>query len=668
MKHNILIAITAIILGVALIGCKTSSTSVNDELKNETLLSINDRSVTVEEFVYTYEKNNKNNAELYSEDDLNDYMSLFKTYQLKVAEAEMRGMDSLPAFRKEYRKYKKQLAKPYLTEPEFNDHLAKEVYERLKWDISTSHILIRMEQNPAPEDTLIAYKKIQSIYQKLLTGSDFEALAVSDSEDPSAQMENAPRGYQGNLGYFTALSLVYEYENAMFRTEVGQLSKPFRTAFGYHILRVNDKKESLGEIEVAHIMVSAPNGIALSDSIAAKKRIETAYEELKKGAKFSDVCVSYSDDIQTKEKGGRLPSLTMGSRVGPDFEAAAFSLKNNGDFSGPIKTPFGWHIIKLLDKSEGKEYDEVKTELINKVKRKPRAQLNEEVLVTRLKAENNFQENTENKELALSNPDSLLLQGKWRYSMDDTRLLNTLITINGLEYSTERFYGFCIKLQTKQPKTTSPQVIINHLYKKWIAKELTSYEEAHLSKKYPAYRLLLKEYRDGILLFDLMNAEVWNKAIKDTSGLSSFYMENKDAYWWEERIDATIYTLRDTTLATFFEQKLSLGLSNDDLIQEMNKIKPLSLKIKTGKFDKKTAGILSLINWDKPNQNFSHDGKLHYVIIHGKVSPAQKTLQDARGLIISEYQDQLEKEWISELEKRHTISVDSKVFEKLLKK
>lgn len=513
-----------------LFSCKASQNNSSDL----SLITIEGTSVPVDEFVYVYTKNNFNNDSTFSKEDVKDYLDLYINFKLKVKEAEEKGLHEKESFKEELEGYRKQLAKPYLTESGVTDELVKEAYERLKTEINASHILIGLAPEAAPEDTLRVFNKLMQIRAKALGGEDFAALAKEHSEDPSA----ASNG--GNLGYFTALQMVYPFEDAAYKTKEGEISYPVRTRFGYHLIYVKDKRPSQGKVKVSHIMVRATQGISPEDSVAARKEIYEIYEQLQNGADWFEMASQYSDDISTKSSGGALPWFGTGNMI-PEFEAVAFSLDEPGEFSAPLKTVYGWHIIKLDEKQELESFEVLEPSLKMKVTKDSRAELNKIALINRLKQENNYQKFDEVIAAATSEIDSTLVLGKWSYSSENQQLGSVLFSINDREYTVKDFYDFVSENQRQQNNVDAEQYM-KMLFDQFVDTSLIAYEEEHLADKYEDYRMLFKEYRDGILLFELMDKKVWSKAVEDSAGLRNFYEQHKENYYWKERAEATIFS------------------------------------------------------------------------------------------------------------------------------
>jgi len=496
---------------------------------------LGNESVSVSQFKYVYQKNNGNEPDAYSEKSLKEYLELFTNFKLKVLEAKQQGLDTAQSFIKELEGYKKQLAQPYLTEKSVTDNLIKEAYERMKEEIAASHILINIAMDADPSDTLKAYQKIADIKKRALAGEDFGKLAAEYSQDPSAANN------KGLLGYFTSLQMVYPFEDAAYKTKVGDISSICRTKFGYHIVKVTDRRTSRGEVKVAHIMVRAAEGISAEDSLEAKKKSDEIYAKIKKGEKWDELASQFSDDLGTKNKGGVLPFFGTNAMI-PSFEDAAFSLANVGDISAPIKTPYGWHIIKLIEKKGLAEFKDLEPTLKTKVSKDSRSDLNRSFLLARLKKENNFTENLVGVKLIQTKADSSLIKGKFAINNADKDLATLLFTIGISKFTIGDFYKFVTDRQRAKP-TYSPAHYTNLLYKEFVETSILNNEESHLEDKYSDYKNLVNEYREGILLFQLMDSKVWNKAINDTLGLKNFFNTNKENYKWNRRLNATIYSV-----------------------------------------------------------------------------------------------------------------------------
>ena len=512
-----------------LAGCTASKAP---ETKEPVLFTVAGKPVTTTEFNYVYNKNNSNSDNAASKGSVQEYLELYKNFKLKVTEAEKRGLDTTTAFRKELEGYKEQLAQPYLTEKNVTDQLIKEAYERMKQEVNASHILVNVASDADPKDTLAAYNKIMELRQRTLAGEDFNTLARTTSDDPSAK-ENS-----GNLGYFTALQMLYPFEKAAFNTPKGQISPPVRTRFGYHIIKVNEVRPAQGEIKVAHIMVRATPGIPKADSVVAKKKIDALYNRVLRKENWDKLTSQFSEDASSATKGGELPWFGTG-RMLPSFEEAAFKLTNPGDISKPVQTPYGWHIIKLIERRSLPSYEEMEPYLRSKVAKDSRSELNKAAFLKRIKQENNFQEVKAGKDFALSKATDALTNPDWKFTGPEKEANQPLFSIKDRQYTVKDFFTY-VQKNPKPVTNASANHALNLLYDSFVTSSLISYERENLETKHLDYRMLVNEYRDGILLFQLMDEKVWSKAIEDTVGLKTFFEQNKENYKWDTRADALI--------------------------------------------------------------------------------------------------------------------------------
>ena len=481
------------------------SMSIFSQKKSKTLVTINEENITVADFKRVYEKNLDaiDNKEA---KDVTNNLELFINYKLKVKEAYQLKLDTLPSYKKEIETYKNQLAAPYLQDTTFLDKMVKDVYFRVKNKVKAKHILIRTAKDARPKDTIKAYNKILKIRNRILAGEDFEKVAQETSEDNSARddAKSGRKGNKGNLGYFDAFKMVTPFENAAYNTKVGQVSKPFRTQFGYHILKVDDLKPSEGEIEAAHILI-------LDKTDVGKMKIFEVYEKLIVNNSFEELAKQYSEDNGSKNRGGKLGKFGTGRMVKP-FEDAAFSLQKEGAFSKPFKTRFGWHIVKLIKKHPVKPFKELEKELRNKIKNSARMQMSETAVINKLKATYNIVENEAAKKI---------LDRKNIRAIPKDSLQIMMFSINDKKIKQEDFIDY-IKNRRNQPVFT--------LFEMFKNQEILTYYKENLVNTEPEYAYILKEYEDGLLLFELMQDKIWNKSTKDTLGLQNYFEKHKANY------------------------------------------------------------------------------------------------------------------------------------------
>lgn len=512
------------------------------------LFTIQDEPTSLKEFLYVYNKNNFTRDTTDLAEDLRQYLDLYINFKLKVREAKDAGLHQDQAFLEELEGYKKELAKPYLSEKSVTEKLIREAYERLSTEINASHILIGLKSNPEPADTLAAWNKIMKIREQALNGADFNELARQHSEDPSAGMNG------GRLGYFSALQMVYPFENAAYNTPVGEITKPVRTNFGYHLLKVHHTRPSQGKVKVAHIMVRTSEEASLDEDRQAKDKINEIHQRLQDGGDWNQLAAQFSEDRSNRNNGGELDWFGTGSMV-PSFEEAAFSLSEKGQISAPVRTPYGWHIVRLLDRQQLLPLEEMRAELAARVSRDSRAQLQQNALMERLMKENNVEQNSDNLEAVIEKADASLLTGSWDYKPDTTEASMELFRINGEPYTLGRFQQW-ISQNARGAGDMKPEQYLQQLYGRWQQQSLLAYEEAHLAEKYDDYRLLVQEYHDGILLFQLMDEKVWTRAIEDSVGLENWFSNNQELYQWDERVKGTLYSAASADVLSKVEEAM----------------------------------------------------------------------------------------------------------------
>ncbi len=627
------------------------------------ILTIDGKPVTRSEFESVYKKNNGKDISA-DKKSVRDYLDLFINFKLKVKEAEVQGLDTLKTFKDELAGYRKQLAAPYLTDKNVNEGLITEAYERSKTEIHASHILMKCAEDALPKDTLIAYNKVIEFRKRALKGEDFAALARESANDgdPSAK-DNG-----GDLGYFTALQMVYPFENMAYATKTGEISMPVRTRFGYHIIKVQDKRPNQGEILVAHIMVRFNKEFKQQDSANAQKKINEIYEKLKAGEKFEDLASQFSEDKQSAAHGGQLNWFGAGKMPVPEFEKASYALKNNGDYSAPFATKYGWHIVKRLDKKDMPAFDAMKADLKQRVSKDSRSQAGKSALIARVKKENSFKETRTVKGKTSSFTaldeiypliDSSYFKGKW--TADKTSKMNKeLFTLAGKKY-TQADFGKYLELHQTRRSSFETHYVVDQQYNNFVDESCVSYEESTLEQKYPDFKNLLQEYRDGILLFDLTDRKVWSKAVKDTNGLKEFYEKNKNNYLWDERADVTTYKCADEKVAKEVRKMLLKNKTEAEITPLINKTSQLNLSAETVMYLKGENKMVDE-NWKMGISNdIKQDGKVYILVVNKLLPKSPKTLNEAKGIVTADYQNYLEKEWLSGLRNNHKVEVKEEV-------
>jgi peptidyl-prolyl cis-trans isomerase SurA len=627
------------------------------------LMTINGKPVLKSEFEYIYNKNNTNNS--LDKKTLDEYVDLFINFKLKVEEAKAQGIDTTKSFINELSGYRSQLTKPYLTDSKVDEAVLLEAYNRLKEDVDVSHILIRIPQNATPADTLKAWNSIQSIMKRLQKGEDFTKVAKEVSEDPSATDNAGQPGNGGHLGFISAFRTVYPFETMAYNTPVGSLSKVVRSAFGYHIIKVYGRRNSLGEILVSHIMkFTSKDDEAVNK--AAKASIDSIYQRVLAGDDFGELAAKYSQDKGSSVKNGELPWFGTGRMV-PEFEAAAFALKNVGDVSAPVKSAYGWHIIKLKEKKGVDSFENIKADLERKVKRDERANLGQQSFLQRLRADYNFQLTKSSVQDFYKIATNRTLNDSV-FKAEAAKLNKPLFSFAGKNYSQANFADY-LKKYSNSDKSIASEMIDEKL-KAFTDAELLAYEDTQLEKKYDDFRFLMNEYHDGILLFEVSNNEVWEKASKDTEGLAKYFNNHKADYTWKEpHYKGRVISCKDKE--TFKAARSIVSKSNIDSIDKYLR-KRLNdsiqyVKIEKGIFVKGENKVIDSKIF-KTKDEFVPTKEYPFVFVVGKMlknTPEDYT--DVRGLVTADYQEYLEKEWINTLRAKYPVTVDQNVLKTVKK-
>jgi len=670
------------------------------------IMTINGKPVYKSEFENVYKKNSGKEVSK-EQKTVKEYVELFSTFKMKVFEAEANGLDTTASFKGEFAGYRKQLALPYLTDKNVNEALLQEAYERMKTEVKASHILLRVAEDALPKDTLEAYTRLSIIreallgknptsakiaeYETILKKSSFGltkssthqdtlnhntklstiksliATLTSDadkfalaakktSEDPSAS-DNG-----GDLGYFTSLQMVYPFECAAYKTNVGEISMPVRTRFGYHIVKVADKRPNQGEILTAHIMVKFNKDMADAEKENLKLKINEIFTKLKAGEKFEDLARQFSDDKQSAEKGGQLQWFGS-SRMPVEFEKAAFSLANNGDYSEPFKTNYGWHIVKRIDKKNIPTFNEMKGDLKQRIGKDSRTQAGRASLIEKIKKENNFKENALAKTEFLKIMDTTIFQGKWEAKKAEKLGNKELFRLGTTIYKQNDFAKYMESRQTLRPQMDY-NMFLQQSYKSFVDEKIINFEDANLETKYVDFKNLMKEYRDGILLFDLTDQKVWSKAVRDTLGLKSFYENNKNNYLWEERAEATIYKCANEKVAKEVRSMVMKNKSEKEILEKINITSQLNLNTESITYLKGENKQLDS-NWKLgvvPTETSASKNTENTILVINRLLPKiPKTIAEAKGIITADYQTYLEKEWLAYLKNKYTVTINEEV-------
>ncbi|AKP51626.1 peptidylprolyl isomerase [Cyclobacterium amurskyense] len=644
-----------------------SATPVPDPIKEanpplDYLLKIDGETSDREEFLYILNKNRQKDAAPISRTEFEENFELFVDYKLKVKYAMDLGMHKTKAFSDEFSAFKDQLKKPYLLENSLTEGELRKAYSRMQEIVKASHILFQFPQNASKEDSIAVFKMAEKIKAEAEAGEDFHQLAVQHSDDPSASSN------KGSLGYFTALQMVLPFEEAAYNLKVGEISSPIISDFGYHIIKLEDRRPNPGQLHVSHLLIRSAG--AEEDQMAFNKINQIHQNLIENPSQWLELVKTYSEDPGSKANKGMIPWFGVGSIV-PEFEHAAFSLSKKGDFSAPVKTEYGYHIIRLEGAKPVPPFNEVLPTIKSNILRDSRSNLIKDQVLAMQKAKFNVTENSQ-----------LINSLKNAFSSSSGRPVAQLyIKLEGLsnkgdklivrsEWKDATIQDFIAYLKKEGPSVnTLLNVSFDEVYGDYLENLLATWEEEHLYQNNKDYRQLVNEYKNGMLLFELMNNEVWQKALEDSTGQRNYFQNNTDNYMWSKRVKALIVKAIKSQNISKVESWLSTKTLTDSLSTELKnrflEKNTLLFTVEQKTFEVDNNELLSELDL---NQTFHklHQNEETVLIVLGETLPArQKKYEETRGRLIQDYQQYLETKLITELKQKYTIQVNEDEKEKI---
>lgn len=618
------------------------------------LLTIEDKEVTRGEFERIYLKNN--NEKVKDESEIDEYLDLFINFKLKVIEAENQGYDTSATFLKEYNKYLSQLAEPYFTDKEYEDFLIKQAYDRKTKEVRVSYILIKTDSQ---SDTIAAYNKAMDAYTKLSKGADFLEVAKEMSDAKNVEKNKA------DAWFSTVFAMPYVLENFAFENKIGDISKPILLPNGYYILKITDIRPAPGEVKASHIYIRLQQDPTEKDSLKAMQIIDSVQMELDAGTPFDEIASKFSEDNFSASKGGDLGWFSTG-RMLREFEKAVFDIEKIGDYVGPVRTPVGYHFIKLTGKKKIRSYEEEYEDLKKEISKKPRYDKIKEKVVNDLKKEYNYKQVNKLDEF-YNNVDSTILEGKWtaKYFKGNT---TPLVTFADQIVTSEDFAKF-IKTYQKRTRNQNIKSVIDEHFENMVTETIKAYEITQLPKKNEKFKYLVQEYHDGLLLFDITNEIVWEKAVKDTVGLKNYYSENRNKYY--QKINLVVYKCSDEKALKktikILKKKETKNISDSTVLSIVNKKSELVSIEQNGVFkegdNEETDEIIKMMQDGK----IAKDQQIVILESSSKVVYLKDNLKFVKGLVTADYQNELEKQWIKELRAKYKVEVNQELFEAIKK-
>ncbi|WP_303317483.1 peptidylprolyl isomerase [Flavivirga abyssicola] len=624
--------------------------------QKDVLFFVDDSPVYTSEFLRVYNKN-LDLVQDESQKDIDEYLTLFTNYKLKLKEARALGLDERPSYRRELSNYRKQLIKSFMTDAEVTDAMVAEAYERISYDVKATHILVKVAENASPEDTLVAYNDIVKLRNRALK-EGFEKVRK--------EVHNGQTVFGEELGYFSGFSMVYKFETAAFNTKTGEMSKPFRTRFGYHIVNVLDKRKSRGERTVAHIMVVEKKG----DSLAEKPevRIQDIYKKINQGEAFDVLAKQFSDDRGSASKGGVLPAFSSGKLGSQEFEDVAFGLNDLEAVSKPFKTQYGWHIVKLIAKKPIPTFEAIRPELEQKVKRDDRSKLIDEALYKSLKEKYHVT----NNQSALDYFESILTDDFFKRTW---KLPNNfkedmpLFKIGEKQFFYKDFSNYLLKEQRRGTQKTSLKMVVSKKYNNFLNSSLVKYQEDNLETENEEFAHIVNEYRDGLLLFDLMETTIWNAAKTDSIGVEDFYKTHKSKYVLPQRIDAVVASSSKQKILKKVTKLLKRGMEVDQIKALVNSNDKIEVMFTSGIMDAEHQALPKSFQFKKGiSKIHNHNGTFVVVQVNDILEKTQQTLEEVKGTVMSDYQVFKEEKWLKDLSDKYKIKVNQEALNSIKNK
>ncbi|HVS97429.1 MAG TPA: peptidylprolyl isomerase [Puia sp.] len=619
----------------------------------QTLFTIDNVPVSRDEFLRAYNKNNV--AQNPTEKSYRDYLELYIRYKLKVRAAYDARLDTLPSQRSELQSFRSQVAESYLKDDTSLARLVKEAFDRSQKDIRLSHILILLPKNPTPADTLKAYEKARAAYEALKKGRKFRDVAMEYSEDPSVRTNG------GDIGYITVFTLPYQLEDLAYSTPPGHFSKPWHTHGGYHIFRNDGERKALGRIRVAQILLAFPPSATAVMQESIRHKADSIYSLLKRGADFASLARTFSGDNLSYQAGGELPEFGIG-RYDSAFEATAFGLDRDGAISRPLKTAFGYHIIKRIARRPApRELDSlVAAGLRQQVMNDPRIEVSRKALLNRILQQVDYHRaDIDDRDLWAFTDSAMLNTGL--PSFRGLTRTTVLFSFSRQSYAVAEWLSYFRSVRGQRPGGIQ---VDKDLFDRWIERVAQDYYRNHLEEYNPDFAFQLTEFREGNLLFEIMQRKIWDKASTDSAGLRKYYEGHKDRYRWNPSADALLFTCRDVATAEALKarlQKYPVSMWRQMVDSAATAIQADSGRYELAQIPGSGGSAVAPQTYTAFSTNPADNSVSFAYILNFHADRSPRNFRDARGFVINDYQNWMEDQWIAELKKKYPVKVDEKM-------
>lgn len=622
---------------------------------------------------------------------LEEYVELFANFRAKLLDARLRGFDTTPTLLKELTKYRTELAAPYLIDSAEMDRLMREAYERNHYSLHAAHILVRCAVDATPADTVEAYQRICELRRRIVDGGE-NFYAVATEEVLRANPRTTTRPNEGDLGYFSAFDMVYPFENAAYALKVGEVSKPVRTRYGYHIIKLLDRVPMYGHLDVAHIWLSARDS---NDS--QRQIINGIYQQLANKETTFDIAAHSSDDRSTRDNGGLLKDATLNS-LPPEYIQRVVKM-NDGDITKPFFTQYGWHIIKLVRHDTLAPLEDMLPYYKQRMARDQRGEESRKGFARKCRERYNIVDYTMTPDpkakkprrgqkqqmmasldqlMSVMNPDSVA-RARWRCTDSLITDLRPLVSTPSRSYNSLDFGHYFAAHQKRERKRLAMEYVVRNAYEDFIDSVAVVYADSQLENEHPEFAALLEDYRRGLMIFDYNDKMIWSKAIYDTTGFADYYsrasltksLSNPDdsVFFWRERARVSIVEIADSTCIkrNKLEKLLNKAWKRSAGSSELTELIDKATKGKANAtadvelVEKRNQKILSDNQW-KPGVYIGTKGKGYRVLVVDKIlQPALKAQTEARGYYLNEYQNEVERKLNEELRRKYNVKINRDV-------
>ncbi len=639
------ILLSIVLLASANIITQAQSKPEQDARTSQILLTIDNEPVTLGEFEYLYHKNNSQQLEPQT---IDQYLEMFINYKLKVAEARAAGIDTTATFRNELQGYARDLAAPYLVDNSVEQQLIDKIYDRLKEEVRVSHIMLPLQDATGNESKQSA--RADSLRKAILAGSDFAELAARFSIDRATSQKG------GDMGFITANRFPYTFEDATYETPVGSISEVIRTPYGFHIVKPTERRKARGQVLVQHILLLT-QGLNSTEKAAKHATIDSLHTQLIQGADFDQLALRYSEDPGSARQGGRLPWFSTGRMV-KEFEDTSFALKD-GEISDVIESQYGYHIIKRIDSRDIESKEELTPAIKNVIARDERSQLPIKSVLDKYKKQYNLKMNRP----ALAMVESVMRTNGGLDSTAVAQLINVAAPAASFDGGQVNVNAVIASL----PLSPTPDPTVDYRrfttsLENMLDEAITAQIIAQLPENEPDYRNLLNEYRDGILLFDISDRNVWSRAKEDTKGLDNWFNSHRNRYTWSapKFKSYIIFATSDSVLQIAHNFLAENPIEGKDLSAALRQLCGKDIRVERVIASKGENAIIDYLgfNGDKPTPQ----GKwIAYEAYNPVILDAPAEVADERGAITTDYQAYLEEQWIKDLRARHKVKLNKKV-------